>query len=219
MSFNPFNKNIHQLEYNDLKILIENEVSEGWTLEYKQEIVKSKDITKSIASFANSEGGWYIVGIKEKENSNIAEKIMDINLETSKKPDNTINTAIKSNIRPIPTFNIKLLENPNESNKGVVVVYVEKGYDVPYFTNDGRVYYRIGESSDPEILKDKYLFEKLMERKNILKNKLDNFTSNNMPMPTNNQNPLLELNVYLKHDLPLYFEDFFWLDYIHMFLD
>lgn len=214
MSFNPFNKNIHQLEYNDLKILIENEVSEGWTLEYKQEIVKSKDIAKSIASFANSEGGWYIVGIKEKENSNIAEKIMDINLETSKKPDNTINTAIKSNIRPIPTFNIKLLENPNESNKGVVVVYVEKGYDVPYFTNDGRVYYRIGESSDPEILKDKCLFEKLMERKNILKNKLDNFTSNNMPMPTNNQNPLLELNVYLKHDLPLYFEDFYFKEFI-----
>ena len=74
MSFNPFNKNIHELEYGDLDVLIDNEVSEGWTLEYKQEIVKSKDIAKSIASFANSEGGWYIVGIKEKENTSTAEK-------------------------------------------------------------------------------------------------------------------------------------------------
>ena len=61
-------------------------------MEYKQEIVKSKDIAKSIASFANSEGGWYIVGIKEKENTSTAESI-DIDLKTSKKPDNTINTA------------------------------------------------------------------------------------------------------------------------------
>ena len=209
MSFNPFNKNINELEYDDLNLLISNEVSEGWTLEYKQEIVKSKDIAKSIASFANSEGGWYIVGIKEKENTNTAGEIIDLDLETSKKPDNTINTAIKSNIKPIPTFNIKLLKNPKEPNKGIVVVYVEKGYDVPYFTNDGRIYCRIGESSDPEILKDRYHFEKLMERKDVLNNKLETFTSNNISMPTDKNNPLLELNVYLKHDLPLYFEDFY----------
>lgn len=158
------------MEYSDLKTLLDNEVSEGWTLEYKQEIVKSKDIAKSIASFANSEGGWYIVGIKEKENTSTAEKILDIDLNTSKKPDNTINTAIKSNVKPLPTFNMKLLENPDDPNKGVVVVHVEKGYDVPYLTNDGRIYCRIGESSDPEILKDRYLFEKLMERRDVLNN-------------------------------------------------
>lgn len=214
MSFNPFNKNIDELEYDDLRTLIDNEVSEGWTLEYKQEIVKSKDIAKSIASFANSEGGWYIVGIKEKEDSNIAGEIMDLNLETSKKPDNTINTAIKGNIKPIPTFDIKLLKNPNEPNKGVVVVHIEKGYDVPYFTNDGRIYCRIGESSDPEILKDRYLFEKLMERKDILNTKIDTFTSNNIPMPTDRNNPLLELNIYLKHDLLLYFKDFYLKEFI-----
>lgn len=214
MSFNPFNKNIHELEYDDLKSLIDNEVSEGWTLEYKQEIVKSKDIAKSIASFANSEGGWYIVGIKEKENTNTAGEIIDLDLETSKKPDNTITTAIKSNIKPIPTFNIKLLEKPNEPNKGIVVVYVEKGYDVPYFTNDGRIYCRIGESSDPEILKDRYLFEKLMERNDVLNNKLDTFTSDNIQMPTDRNNPLLELNVYLKHDFPLYFKDFYLKEFI-----
>ena len=66
MSFNPFNKNFNQLKYDDLSTLIENEVSEGWTLEYKSKILKSKDIAKSIASFANSEGGWYIVGVEEK---------------------------------------------------------------------------------------------------------------------------------------------------------
>ncbi len=214
MSFNPFNKNIHELEYSDLKILVDNEVSEGWTLEYKQEIVKSKDIAKSIASFANSEGGWYIVGIKEKENTSTAEKILDIDLNTSKKPDNTINTAIKSNVKPLPTFNIKLLENPDDANKGVVVVHVEKGYDVPYLTNDGRIYCRIGESSDPEILKDRYLFEKLMERRDVLNNKLDAFKSNNIHMPTDRNNPLLELEVYLKHDRPLYFDDFYLKDFI-----
>ena len=48
-----------------------------------------------------------------------------------------------------------------------------------------------------------------MERKDVLNNKLDTFTSNDIHMPTDKNNPLLELNVYLKHDFPLYFKDFY----------
>ena len=218
MSFNPFNKNFNQLKYDDLSTLIENEVSEGWTLEYKSKILKSKDIAKSIASFANSEGGWYIVGVEEKGKNNIAEKIIDIDLKKYKKPDNTINTAIKSNVKPIPTFYTKLLENPNESDKGIVVVYVEKGYDVPYLTNDGKIYCRIGESSDPDVLKDRYSFEKLMERRNEINNKLDTFKQNTIVMPTNFNNPLLEIDIFLKHDL-FYFEDFHLKEFIEKLKD
>ena len=66
--YNPFNKNISEIEYEDLKKLIENDVSEGWVIEYKGSFPKNKNIANSIASFANSEGGWYFIGIEEKEN-------------------------------------------------------------------------------------------------------------------------------------------------------
>ena len=53
-----------------------------------------------------------------------------------------------------------------------------KGHDVPYFTNEGKIYYRIGESSDPEVLKDKFLFEQLMDRRRNFDKNFDNFAKN-----------------------------------------
>lgn len=41
--YNPFNKNISEIEYDDLKRLIENDTAEGWFVEYKgsfQRIIK-----------------------------------------------------------------------------------------------------------------------------------------------------------------------------------
>ena len=55
--YNPFNKNISEIEYDDLKKLIENDITEGWFIEYKGSFPKNKKIANSIASFANSEGG------------------------------------------------------------------------------------------------------------------------------------------------------------------
>lgn len=40
--YNPFNKNISEIEYEDLKKLIENDVSEGWVIEYKGHSLKIK---------------------------------------------------------------------------------------------------------------------------------------------------------------------------------
>jgi hypothetical protein len=62
--YNPFNKDISQLEEDDLNKLIDK-VSEGWFVEYKGDFQNSKKISHSIASFANSDGGWYIVGIDD----------------------------------------------------------------------------------------------------------------------------------------------------------
>ena len=44
--YNPFNKNISEIEYGDLKKLIENDVSEGWVIEYKGSFPKNKNIAK-----------------------------------------------------------------------------------------------------------------------------------------------------------------------------
>lgn len=54
--YNPFNKTISEIEYDDLEKLIENNISEGWSIEYKGSFPKNKKIADSIASFANSEG-------------------------------------------------------------------------------------------------------------------------------------------------------------------
>ena len=38
--YNPFNKDISEIEYGDLKKLVEKNVSEGWFIEYKDSFPK-----------------------------------------------------------------------------------------------------------------------------------------------------------------------------------
>lgn len=67
--YNPFNKKISNIQKSDLKKLIQNEVAEGWYVEYKETFPSNKKIGHFIASFVNSEGGWYIIGIQANENN------------------------------------------------------------------------------------------------------------------------------------------------------
>ena len=159
--YNPFNKNISEIEYDDLKKLIENNISEGWFVEYKGSFPNNKKIAKSIASFANSEGGWYIIGIEENENESKPSEIIGFDLETNRKPADKITNIVKDNIDPIPYFESKVVEIPE--NKHVLVVQVFEGHDLPYIT-DGRIYIRVGETSKPETIKDRYQFEKLLDK-------------------------------------------------------
>ncbi len=90
------NKNINDLTYQDIERLVEDKIKEGWIVEYKREFKKSKDIAKSISSFANSEGGYYIVGIDESDDDkNEAKKIIGLSKEHNHKPYEKISNAVK----------------------------------------------------------------------------------------------------------------------------
>ena len=52
MKYNPFNKPLDELTADDLNVLINNEVTEGYWIEYKSEFQESKKISKSIALVA-----------------------------------------------------------------------------------------------------------------------------------------------------------------------
>ncbi|GHU52304.1 hypothetical protein FACS1894200_12850 [Spirochaetia bacterium] len=68
--FNPFGKNLKDIQENDLQNL--HTVSEGWYIEYKSILPDSKKIAKSIASFANSYGGLYLIGVVADKQTNCA---------------------------------------------------------------------------------------------------------------------------------------------------
>ena len=203
--YNPFNKNISEIEYEDLKKLIENEITEGWFIEYKGSFPKNnKKIANSIASFANSEGGWYIVGIEENKNEIHPFEIVGFDLETNKKPDDKITNIIKHNINPIPYFESKLVEIPE--NKIVLVVQVFEGYDTPYISN-GSVYIRVDGTSEP--IKDRYQFEKLLDKKRFFEKKVNSFMDNKFFFDEYYTQPYLEFYVYVNNPKKVLFEDFY----------
>lgn len=204
--YNPFNKNINELEYEDLEKLIENNISEGWHIEYKGSFPKNKKIANSIASFANSEGGWYIIGIEENDDENNPFEIVGFDLETNRKPDDKIANIIKGNIEPIPYFKNKIIETPE--NKSVLVVQVFEGHDTPYISN-GSICIRVGETSMPLEIKDRYQFDKLMEKKEHFRKKIKSFMNNEFYISDGYTQPYLEFYIYVNNPKHYLFEDFY----------
>lgn len=205
--YNPFNKPITEIEYEDLKKLIENNISEGWCIEYKEKFPKdNKKIANSIASFANSEGGWYIVGIKENNNKSNPFEIVGFDLETYRKPDDKITNIVKGNIDPIPYFENKIVEI--DENKVVLVVQVFESHDPPYISN-GSVYIRVGETSKPLPTKDRYQFEKLLEKKENFRKRVTLFMENTFFFDEYYNQPYLEFYVYVNNPKNILFEDFY----------
>src|SRR5687767_12296776 len=75
MTFTPFEKELKDLDENQLKRLIDNSISESWYIEYKREFPKAngkidpQKLTKIISAFANTKGGWLFYGITTNNNN------------------------------------------------------------------------------------------------------------------------------------------------------
>lgn len=194
--FNPFDKDIRDIEKEDLNLLKEREVAEGWFVEYKEQFTEPKKISQSIAAFANSDGGWLIIGIRDNTN-NAAEEIVGFDLASINQPKEKLRDIIKSNISPAPYFESKLI-NISE-DKVVLVVYVEQGLETPYLTKDGRIYRRVGEGKDPIPETDRYALQKLFERRDHLIKYIESFTQNQYSISqaqADSKQPFLEIYIF-----------------------
>lgn len=161
MTFNPFDKQIDNLNMSDLDILINEEISEGYWIEYKSEFQSNKKIAKSISSFANTYGGWYFIGIQADTTKNVASDICGFNMIDDHDPISRIREVVKNHIDPVPLFFTKLLEQKSE--RGVLVVYIPDNQETPFINKDGRIYRRISDSSDPIPEINRHAVDRLVE--------------------------------------------------------
>jgi len=175
MRYNPFDKSIEEITLEDLEKLVELKVAEGWFIEYKREFPSSEKISHSLAAFANSDGGWYFVGIEEG-NNNAASKICGYPKIRLQQPKEHIRNIIVTHISPKPQFVSKTIDIDEDTQ--ILIVYINKGLDTPYVTKDGRIYRRVGEGSDPVPETDRYTINKLFEQSNYQKDIIENFSNN-----------------------------------------
>lgn len=168
VEFNPFNKPLEALEYGDLGKLRDNRVAEGYSIEYKRDIPGSepgRSIAKVIASFANTYGGWLILGITEEFNNEAGEP-SGISLSDHPQPKETVQQWVQTRVRPIPHFASQLLRSPEDEDKAVLIVRVSESWDTPHVMNDGVVYRRTGEQSNPiEPETDRWTLDRLYQRR------------------------------------------------------
>jgi hypothetical protein len=142
-----FHKPIAQLTESDLQILIDNQEKESLILEYKREITGSdqekRELPKDISAMANTDGGYFIVGIEEKDGH--AAAIVGTLKNIGRQPvEEWIETVLITNIRPRITLKPKVIILASDPNKVVVVIHIQQSSKRPHMvvTDSKNAYYK-----------------------------------------------------------------------------
>lgn len=184
-------KSLNELTYNDLKTLVD--IEEGYIVEYKSTFDSSvkKKIPQIFSSFANSEGGWLIIGV-----DNDTKGLLKIEKERTDF-DVTI-TNLLNKVTPKPKYECKFIKEKDEDKDGILVIYVYKGEDTPYIAN-GTVYIRSGSSKVP-ITSDRATIDTLYRRNENLQQRKEEFSSTNMDIDYD-YGPLLEIYMFNRDNM------------------
>lgn len=183
MRYNPFNKkDISELQIEDLKSLLKNEIGEGWYIEYKREAPKLKSkkldnikIAKSISSFANTKGGWIFWGI-ESDDKNKPISLNGFDISEYRNFEDQVSQIINSNISPKPYYHFKKVDLDN--GNVILIIKIDESPTPPYITSQGIIYQRENNESKP--IKDRYIIEKLNEKTNEYYEAIERFSNFNL---------------------------------------
>lgn len=196
MPYNPFDKPISEvLTDADLQDLIGRSVAEGYYVEFKGDTFPNNDkIGRSIASLANTYGGWYIVGVKTDAH-NVANEICGFSLAAFPDPISKVREIVKSHIDPVPIFFPQVIEL--EGGTAALVVYVPPNQETPFITKDGRIYRRAHDSSDPVPEASRYTIDRLVDDGRRLRKQFVKFCRDERSMSKNEAETISWVNMFI----------------------
>ena len=168
---NPFGKPLEQLEEADLDKLIDEEISEGLYVEYKEDF--PTHLAKIVASFANTFGGWIVIGADARNPRNVPTSFPGI--DVSHDPKDRFRNICQGNITPVPLFSSKLILKSDNTSRGILVVRIPESTYPPHLTKDGRIYRRNMEGSDPLAETDRHILDRLFEKTKLNKTEVKAF--------------------------------------------
>ena len=167
----PFDVLVTDLIPDDLAAL--NQVYEGWYVEYKEMPIGRAEIAKSLSAFANQYGGWFFLGVAENRTTHTADRFPGI--PTSSVPDalESIRNATKDLLHPSVFYDYKVIDGPVDlidlpNGQSVIAIQIPQGPATPYVHNNGRIYRRIGDSSDPVHITDRAEVDLLSQRRQAM---------------------------------------------------
>ncbi len=189
-------KTIDQLTEADLQALIDDEIPESKTLDFKEALPsRSKDDKRKfladIVAFANTQGGYIVYGMKETEG--IATELVGVSVQDVDATILRLENAIRDNIRPrlygVEIRAIPLLNKEGERHYAFVV-YIPQSYASPHMVGkDSRDFYvRVSAGNSPmdvEGIRQAFLLsETLSERiRNFRLDRIGKIISGETPVP------------------------------------
>ncbi len=159
-----------EYSFSDVQSLIHNQIEESIHLDFKagdalsKQPLKKKELSKDIASFANSDGGIIIYGLNE--DNHVAKSFSFIDGAEFNKEwlEQIINTTIN---RRIDGIVIHPIRKENDLSKTIYIVKIPRSIDAPHQSQDKRFYKRFNFES---VMMEEYEIRQLYGRK--IKSKL-----------------------------------------------
>lgn len=136
----------------DIQSLIDNQVEESIFLDFKgagaleKTDKKRMEMSKDVASFANSDGGIIVYGIKEVNHVASEFSFIDGNEFTKEWIETIINSYVQRRISDITIYPIRV---DGDIKKSIYVVKIPYSYDAPHLSKDNRYYKRYNFMSVP----------------------------------------------------------------------
>lgn len=171
------------------------DMEEGHHIEFKKflEDGGKAQLAKEIASFANCEGGWLLVGVADDRELCPVPKA-DYSQKIGK---------IITRVSPYPQIETRFIAEADNPKKGILLVYVHEGRNPPYICN-GSVYVRSGSSKEPIKPADRGNIEYLIDRAHYNQKELEKFCQ--CDLYTGRRNPISGeyphfpfIGIYMKH--------------------
>ena len=167
----PFDVRVTDLIPDDLAAL--HQVHEGWYVEYKERPIRRADIAKSLSAFANQYGGWFFLGVAENRTTQTAERFPGIPTSSVPAALESIRNATKDLLHPSVFYDYKVIDGPVDLiglpiGQSVIAIQIPQGPATPYVHNNGRIYRRIGDSSDPVYITDRAEVDLLSQRRQAM---------------------------------------------------
>ena len=118
------------------------------------------------------------MGVEEDADNNVAAAFPGISNSELQTALDAIRNAAKDLLQPPPFYNVRVFPGPIDTiglkeGSSIIVVHVPEGPNCPYVHNDGRIYMRVGDSSQPTPVTDRATFDLLAQKGKDAQSRLD----------------------------------------------
>jgi len=129
-----FSKSVTSITTDDLQNLLGEEAVENVRLEFKREIPSKNETLKKLSSFANTFGGYLVIGIEEDGKNGIISSIPGVDTESGFK-QKIISWCFGGISAPLNVEVSEPIPSPQDVNKFCYVIYVGESDLAPHFIN------------------------------------------------------------------------------------
>ena len=127
MQTSVFGKPLSEVTIQDVKLFCDKQVREGINLDYKRDLT-SKSLLKTMAAFANTRGGFIIVGVDDEEDK---PKLPVEGIEWKESLPLSVTSMIVDNMYPYLSVDVYVCEP--ENGKTFVLIYVPESHEAPHW--------------------------------------------------------------------------------------